>query len=113
MAVHADLDSKNAAAVLARLAYGSRAALGREGVAGWLDEQLAAPAGDDPATAARLRDATFRIHYAAKDTAWAAVDEMRPLRTLDQPIDALWPLLDHDRFDAAERRRPVQEVIAA
>jgi uncharacterized protein (DUF1800 family) len=103
--------------VLARLGFGAgpgeAEALARHGYANWLDAQLAPPAGDDPAVSARLAKATLKIKYAAKDGAWAAVEEDRPLRLLDQPIEAIWPLADHEQFDNAERRRPLNEVMAA
>jgi uncharacterized protein (DUF1800 family) len=91
------------------------AALSRKPFPAWIDEQLAAK-GDDPATQARLKACRLRIHYnAASDNRWPAVDEGRPLDLLDQPIDAVWPLLDNSTKprDGAERRRPMDEVIAA
>lgn len=111
---------------LNRLAHGPTTddldALPRVGLAHWLDEQLAAPEGDDPTTQARLADTKWHIKYAeggdkGNPTAppWPAADEMRPLRTLNQPIETLWPtLFDHDKpVDHAERRRPYEEVVAA
>ncbi len=56
-----------------------------------------------PELEARLRAVKLQIKYAAGDgqTApngtvrnWPAVDEMRPLRYLDAPIDIPWALLD-------------------
>ncbi len=39
---------------------------------------------------------------------------MRPLATLNQPIDQLWPLLvERDKHDGSERRRPLLETISA
>jgi len=91
-------------------------ALSRKPLSAWIDEQLALPAGDDSATQSRLKACRLRIRYNANpDGKWPAMDEMRPLDTLNQPIEALWPLLDNAAKprDGAERRRPMDEVIAA
>jgi uncharacterized protein (DUF1800 family) len=115
----AEADPGFAPMVLARLGYGARpgevASVRAGGYAAWLDEQLAPPDGDDPAVASKLQRTTFRIKYAeGKDKAWPAVDEMRPLATLGQPIEAVWPVLaDRDKHDGQERRRPLMEVMAA
>ncbi len=108
----------DAALALARLGLGARPGEGDGlNVQHWLETQLAPPPGDDPATAARLDRAQLRLKYGAGDPAkhqgWTAVDEMRPLGTLTQPIDQLWPLFDKDQHDGAERRRPLLEVMAA
>jgi len=111
-----------AAFVLARLGFGARPgdveAFQQLGYRRWLDLQLAPPPGDDPATAIRLAAATLRIKYNAGDPEkkqeWAAVDEMRPLTTLNQPIEALWPVLvERDKHENGERRRPLLETISA
>ncbi len=110
-----------AALVLGRLgtgiAPGEDAAFLRHGYPAWLDQQLNPPEGDDAAAATRLAEATLHIKYNAgdpeKQQAWSAVDEARPLRTLDLPIDQLWPLLDNHKFPGQERRRAVLEVAAA
>jgi uncharacterized protein (DUF1800 family) len=107
--------------VLARLGTGigplETAAFDRMGYPSWLDQQLNPPAGDDPATAARLASAVLHIKYGAgdpeKQQQWAAVDEMRPLNMLAQPIDQVWPLLDNHKFPGQERRRATLEVIGA
>jgi uncharacterized protein (DUF1800 family) len=110
-----------AAFVLGRVGTGfgpsDVAAFDRAGYAAWLDHQLNPPVGDDPDTAARVAKAVLRIKYDAGDPAkqqqWDAVDETRPLKLLDQSIDALWPLLDNHKFPGQERRRAVLEVISA
>src|SRR5579859_3628878 len=92
------------------------AALSKRSFASWIEEQTAPPKGDDPATSARLMACALRIHYGAgADNKWPATDEARPLSLLDQPIEAVWPLLDNNAKprDGAERRRPMDEVIAA
>jgi uncharacterized protein (DUF1800 family) len=115
----AEADPGFAPMVLARLGHGARPGesdrLRQAGYAAWLDEQLAPPPGDDPAVAAKLKRLTFRIKYnEGKDKAYPAVDELRPLGTLDQPIEAVWPILaDRDKHDGQERRRPLMEVMAA
>jgi uncharacterized protein (DUF1800 family) len=108
----------DAGLALARLGLGARPgeAAGLD-VRHWLESQLAPPPGDDPGVAARLARAQLHIKYAAGDPAkhqtWLATDEMRGLRTLDQPIDQLWPLFDKDAHDGAERRRPLLETLSA
>jgi uncharacterized protein (DUF1800 family) len=115
----AEADPGFAPMVLARLGHGARpgevAALRAQGYGAWLDEQLAPPPGDDPAVAAKLARTVFRIKYAeGKDKAWPAVDELRPLGTLNQPIEAVWPVLaEREKHDGQERRRPLMEVMAA
>jgi len=115
----AELDAGFAPMVLARLGHGARPGeierLRATGYRAWLDEQLAPPPGDDPAVAAKLQRLTFRIKYnEGKDKAYPAVDELRPLGTLSQPIEAVWPVLaDRDKHDGQERRRPLMEVMAA
>jgi len=107
--------------VLGRLGTGVApseiAAFNSVGYTAWLDRQLNPPAGDDPATAARLASAVLHIKYAAGDTdkqqQWPAVDETRPLKTLAQPIDQLWPVLDNHKFPGQERRRALLEVVSA
>ena len=115
----AELDAGFAPMVLVRLGHGARPGetdrLRAAGYGSWLDEQLAPPPGDDPAVAAKLQRLTFRIKYAeGKDKAYPAVDELRPLSTLNQPIEAVWGVLaDRDKHDGQERRRPLMEVMAA
>lgn len=94
-----------------RLGYGPRAedykSLLALGAKGWLDEQLNPPAGDDPAVAERLAKTQLRIKY-------DAVDQMRPLSSLTQSPEDLWPLLDNNKkLPGPEKGRPRQEVIAA
>ena len=90
--------------------------LAKKPLTGWVEEQLAMPAADDPAMQARLKACRLRIHYGANaDGKWPAVDEQRPLDMVSQPIDAVWPLLDNNTKprDGAERRRALDEVVAA
>jgi uncharacterized protein (DUF1800 family) len=107
--------------VLSRLGTGigpgEAAAFNHIGYPTWLEQQLNPPKGDDPATAGRLANAILHIKYGAGDPTkqqlWAAVDENRPLKTLDQPIDQLWPLLDNHNFPGQERRRVLIDAISA
>jgi len=92
------------------------AALSKHSFASWIEEQTAPPKGDDPAMQAKLKACRLRIRYGAgPDNKWPATDETRPLDLLDQPIEAAWPLLDNAAKprDGAERRRAMDEVIAA
>ncbi len=64
------------------------------GWAAWVREQLAPPAGDDPALAAHLKTQRLPIKYAAGNAAanqtWPAVDEVRPLTYLAASAEDLW-----------------------
>src|SRR5258708_1642931 len=102
---------------LARAGYGARTAdigpVQKNGFPAWVEEQLAPREEADTACRERLAKATLRTRYAATDK-WPAVDELRPLTTLDKPIEALWPLMTRRaEMDGAERRRPREEVVAA
>lgn len=110
--------SENVVFVASRLGYGPRAdtygELIKQGVGGWLDEQLAPPAQDDPALKQRLDAFRLRIKYDASPGKWDAVDEMRPLSWINKPIDDLWKLFDPQKqINPAERGRPRNETIAA
>src|SRR5262249_26783899 len=102
-----------------RLGYGPRpetyAALLKQDASAWLDEQLAAPAGDDAGVKARLANCKLHIKYDAAPGKWATLDEMRSLATLDKPIENLWPpLFDPQKpVNGQERARPRLDVIAA
>jgi len=106
---------------LNRLTFGAtaaeRAALARMGRAAWLDDQLSRPA-TDPDIAARLSGLRLRIEYDAGDNGmagtWPAVNELRPLSSLDADPATLLTLVDWDRALAwPERVRPANEVILA
>lgn len=101
-----------------RLGYGPRAdefgTLLKQGVNGWLEEQLAAPVTDDAATKKRIDDFRLHIKYDATPGKWTAVDEARPLSALNKPIEELWELFDPQKtVNGQERARPRNEVIAA
>jgi uncharacterized protein (DUF1800 family) len=79
----------------------------------WVEEQLRPNDAADGECHRRLQQLKLHIKYNAAEK-WSAVDEMRPLTTLDQPIEAVWPLITkRAEMDGAERRRPRDEVIAA
>jgi uncharacterized protein (DUF1800 family) len=102
-----------------RLGYGPRAedysSLMRLKVGGWLEEQLSAPSGDDPAVTERLNQITLRIKYEASENRWQSVDELRHLSNLSKPIDELWlNLFDQQKpVSGQERGFPRNETIAA
>ncbi|MBV8061084.1 MAG: DUF1800 family protein, partial [Alphaproteobacteria bacterium] len=101
-----------------RLGYGPRAedydALRRMDVNSWLDEQLSAPAGDDDHVQERLMSCKLRIKYDDAPDKWHGLDEMRPLVTLDKPIESLWTVYDPQKqMSGPEKARARQEVIAA
>jgi uncharacterized protein (DUF1800 family) len=112
---------------LARLCYAphpeDNAELGRAGLQAWLDRQLNPKILQNPDLESRLRAFRLQIKYAAGngqptpngDTKnWPAVDEMRPLRYIDAPIETAWALLDPKVARPGEEQvRPYQEVVAA
>jgi uncharacterized protein (DUF1800 family) len=103
--------------MLGRLAFGASAEdLARLRVMGserWIDEQLTPEPGDEAATLQRLANVRLRVKYNAGDT-YPAVDELRPLTSLDKDIAALWPLSDGKTPLAnPERQLPRHEVAAA
>ena len=102
---------------LARAGYGASAEdaarLRTIGFPSWVEEQLVPREDADTACRERLARMRLRIKYAGNEK-WHAVDETRPLATLDMPSEALWPLITRRaEMDGAERRRPRDEVIAA
>jgi uncharacterized protein (DUF1800 family) len=104
--------------VVNRLGYGPRAeeynGLLKQGVNGWLEEQLSAPEGDDAVVSKHIQNCVLHIKYDAVQDKWPAVDEMRPLYSLSRPIDELWALFDPQKqINGQERGRPRLEVIAA
>ena len=103
--------------VLGRLAFGASAEdsafIQAKGLNHWVEEQLRAPAGDEPAMLARLAAIRLRIRYGAGE-GWPAVDELRPLTTLDKDVAQLWPLTDRKvPLAGPERQLPRREVAAA
>ncbi len=112
---------------LSRLCYAPHAEdaaeAGRAGLAAWLDRQLDPKTLSDPDLDARLRSFKLQIKYAAGngqpapngDTKnWPAMDEMRPFRYLNAPIDTAWTLLDPKvARPGEEHARPYHEVVAA
>lgn len=104
--------------LVTRLGYGPRASqyenLLKLGPNGWIEQQLAAPATDDSETQKRLDAFRLKIKYDAAPGKWEAMDELRPLSTLNKPIEQLWPLFDPQKpSNGQEKGRPRSEVIAA
>jgi uncharacterized protein (DUF1800 family) len=105
---------------LNRLAFGpSRTeseSIERLGFARWLDGQLDARPPVDTETEQRLAGLRLHVKYGSNPANdYPPVDEMRPLRTLAQPIAETWRLLDPDPKVAPppEKGRPRIEVAAA
>ena len=102
---------------LSRLAFGPNAVsaenIARQGLRGWLDEQLRPDESRDTGCVRRMADFKLRIRYAeSKD--WPAVDEERGLKWLNAPIEKLSALSDPAKPVAnQEKARPRAEVIAA
>ena len=78
----------------------------------WLEEQLRPPSGDDKTVIDRLNAVKLHIKYDAKEGQYPALDEMRGLTFLGQPIEAVWPLTD-GKAPGPERTRGRQELQAA
>lgn len=100
--------------ILGRLGFGwssdDARILEEAGYEAWLREQL--QPGPDPRLQQIIKDTRLRIHYGASEH-WQALDEMRPLDSLNKPIDQLWLLTDNKAPLAwQERQRPRQEVSA-
>ncbi len=112
---------------LSRLCYAAHtedaAEVGRAGFAAWLDGQLDPKTRSDADLDSSLRALKLQIKYAAGngkptpggDTRnWPAMDDMRPLTYLDEPIEKPWALLDPKTARPNEEQaRPYHEVAAA
>ena len=89
------------------------------GWSNWVAEQLAAPAGDDPALAAFLANQTMPISYGASSSTtnpgWPAVTEVRPLNYLGASTTDLWALEagNNSSVSPSEVYRVRQELAAA
>lgn len=89
------------------------------GWAAWVNEQLAAPAGDDPDLAAFIATQTMHIEYAAaadnSNGNWPAVKEERPLVALNFSTADLWALYagNGTAVPSTEIFRVRQELAAA
>nr|MCU0494907.1 DUF1800 domain-containing protein [Chloroflexaceae bacterium] len=99
---------------LNRMAYGPRPGdlerVRAMGFAAYVEEQLRPNDADDAECHQRLDSVQLHISYDA-GKGYPAVDEMRPLRTLKQPLNELWQLNNWDMdMDYGERSRPVYEV---
>ena len=109
---------------LNRLTFGARdvdaVEVSAKGLSSWLDEQCAAPPGDDPDLAQHLSQQTMPIEYAApavNDTrgTWSAIKEDRPLYYLTADTASLWQVGVEagSTYSTTERTRIRQELIAA
>ncbi len=106
--------------VLRRLTFGPTAqdqdSISALGFKPWLAQQLEGDHAVDPEADRRIAAATLHVKYGANPANdYPAVDEMRPLRSLSQPIAESWALLDPDPKKAPppEKGRPRIEVAAA
>jgi uncharacterized protein (DUF1800 family) len=105
---------------LSRLTFGptdaDRQAIAGLGFESWLGQQLEASNKPDPEADRQIAAATLHVKYGPNPTNdYPAVDEVRPLKSLSQPISETWALLDPDPKKAPppERGRPRIEVAAA
>ncbi len=107
---------------LNRVTFGARdldvAAVNASGWPAWVDEQLSAPAGDDPALDSHLRNQVLHIEYPAVSSAqgnWPAVKEDRALFYLNADTPTLWNIARNAGVSVSfnERFRIRQELAAA
>ena len=101
-----------------RLGYGLRAeeyqAVQKQSVTVWLEDQLAVPADDEPLVKKQLDACKLRIKYKAVEDKWPDMDELRPLTSLNKPIEELWRVFDtNQQMNGKEKSHPRNEVIAA
>lgn len=102
---------------LSRLSFGADEAdsieMSRLGLRGWLAAQLAPNEGADVDCSRRIAALALPIRYGA-GKGWPAVDEKRPLKWLDEPIDALMTLSEPGKpMPHQETIRPRVELTAA
>jgi uncharacterized protein (DUF1800 family) len=83
----------------------------------WLDAQLSPDDVADKPCQDRIAVARLHIKYNAGEeegTKWPAVDEQRPLSSLNRPVRELWHLTNWGKkMNYAERIRPFHEVVVA
>jgi uncharacterized protein (DUF1800 family) len=101
---------------LSRMSFGPKpedvARAQQIGLAAYIEEQLAAPAADDPLTQAMLASFTALISYPAGPN-WPAVNENRPLTMLSKSLGELWQrglVVLHGMLPSDENLRTVDEV---
>ncbi len=123
--------------ILSRISFGATLQdyqdFTKTGFSKYLEAQLHPVEAQDDYCNARLAAATLHIEYKASENKpedkkpddkksaekkpendYPAMNEDRPLRTLNMPVEELWKLTDNSvRMDGKERNRPVQEVRAA
>ena len=106
---------------LNRVTFGARdtdvATVNGMGWAAWIDDQLAAPAGDNSALTAHLNAQIMHIEYAAANTAqgsWNAVNEDRGLNYVNASTPTLWNIARNAGVSISfnERTRIRQELAA-
>ncbi len=107
---------------LNRVTFGARdldiQSVQRTGWQAWVEEQLAPPAGDDPALDQYLRSVKLHIEYPAYDyqgIKWDAVKEERPLQYLWTSAAEMWRIGHEVLFRNAwqEQIRPFDELCSA
>lgn len=83
-----------------------------KGLKVYVEEQLN-PINDNPKVNEKISSAKLQIKYPEKD-GFPAVDEVRPLNHLNEPIEELWKLTQKDQaFSNQEKVRPLEEVRVA
>ncbi|NKB44452.1 MAG: DUF1800 family protein [Alphaproteobacteria bacterium] len=107
---------------LNRATFGARSAdeayVQQIGWESWVEQQLSPPPGDDPEVASLIANSTLKIKYGSKTNAhggWSAVDEDRPLITLNASPLALWNIYQqrNKTLPGKEVFRITEEVVAA
>ena len=101
---------------LNRITYGATALeiekVKNKGLNAFIEEQLH-PTNEDEKVNDKIAAAVLQIKYPEKD-GYPALDELRPLKHLNEPIEELWKLTSKDlAFTNQEKVRPLEEVRVA
>jgi uncharacterized protein (DUF1800 family) len=100
---------------LSRITFGATPAelnrVNKSGLHGFIEEQLYPSDASDDSVIQKIASSTLHIKYDSKENEYPAVDEDRPLKAWNLPLDKLWPLRDYKTPMAGqERTRPLEEV---
>lgn len=102
---------------LNRMGYGPRPGeieeVQKKGLKQYIEEQLNPIDSQDTLLNQQLTKARLKIKYKGKKGRFAAVDENRPLKLLNAPVEQLWKLLDRKKVHRKEQNRPTEEVMVA
>ena len=102
-------------AILDRLTFGAKGAelafVQKNGINNWIDSQLG-PTQSDPVLERSLKQSLLRINY-PESADYPALNENRPLSSLNKTTEELWGLLEAQKLPHAERVRALDELRAS